>query len=71
MLQELLTFRDFIKDDHKKQFAFMPLQIENCMLLQEYVVDEQGVSRNVLHVFDSHTTYLGTIEKPHFIPNNK
>ncbi len=71
MLQVLKTFRDFIKDDHKSQFAFMPMQLENCILLQSLEKDKEGVSRIVLHVFDSKTTYLGTIENPNYVPNKK
>ena len=71
MLQTIMTFRDFIKDNHKEQFAFLPLQLENCMLLKSFEQDEKGVSRTVLHVFDSQTHFIGTIENPHFIPNNK
>lgn len=72
MIQTIKTFRDFIQDDHKAQFAFLPLQLENCMLLQSFEKDEKtDISRVVLHVFDSKTHYLGTIENPHYIPNNK
>ena len=72
MLQEIKSFRDFIQDDHKKQFAFLPLQIESCLLLKSFERNEEtGVSRIVLHVFDSHTSYIGTIEEPHFIPDKK
>ncbi len=69
MLQNLLSLRDFIQDDHKKQFASLPYQLENCMLLQEFKECEDGVMRNVLHIFDSKLTYIGSIEKPHFIPS--
>lgn len=71
MLQEIKTFRNFIKDDHKKQFAFMPMQVESCILLKAYEEDEKGVHRVVLHIFDSKTNYLGTIENPHYIPDKK
>lgn len=69
MLQEIKTFRDFIEDDHSKQFAFMPLRLESCMLLKGLYKDEKGISKVVLHVFDSHTNFIGTIENPHSIPN--
>lgn len=76
MLQEIKTFRDFLTNDPKKQFAFLPLQIENCMLLKAIEVGEEGtpeagVSRIVLHIFDSKTNYVGTIENPHSIPDKK
>lgn len=71
MLQEIKTFRDFLTTDPRKQFAFMPLQLETCMLLKSVEVDDTGLSNIVLHVFDSNTHYIGTIEHPHFIPSNK
>lgn len=69
MFQEIKTFRDFIEDDHSKQFALMPLQMETCMLLKAVEKDDTGLSRIVLRIFDSETHYIGTIERPHFIPN--
>lgn len=69
MLQTILTFRDFIETDHQTQFAFLPLQIENCMLMKAIEKDENGISKTVLRVFDSKTHYLGTIKEPHYIPN--
>ena len=71
MMRALLSLRDFIQDDHKKQFAFLPYQLENCMLLQEFRVCADGVSRTVLHIFDSKLTYIGTIEQPDYIPDKK
>lgn len=68
MLQTIQTFRDFIEDDHEKQFAFMPLQLETCMLLKSFEEDENGVYGDVLYVFDSGTHLIGVIKNPHYIP---
>ncbi len=68
MLQEIKTFRDFIKDDPKEQFAWLPLQIENCLLYKTLEKDEKGISKMVLHVFDHSTNYIGTIEEIHYMP---
>lgn len=67
MLQEIKTLRDFLKNPDE-QLKFLPLQIESCLLFKDYVKGEDGVSRLVLHVFDSTTAYIGTIENPHYIP---
>lgn len=71
MLQEIKSFRDFIKDDPKKQFAYLPLQIETCLLYKALEQDEKGIWGTVLHIFDSNTNFIGTIKEPHFIPNKK
>lgn len=71
MFQTILTFRDFIKEDHKKQFAFLPLQLETCMLMKVVEEDEKGVSHIVLHIFDSKTHYIGTVKDPHWIPGKE
>lgn len=71
MLQTIKTFRDFIQDDHEKQFSMFPLQLETCMLLKSFEADEKGRYRTVLHVFDSSTNLIGTIENPHYIPLRK
>lgn len=71
MLTVLKSLRDFIREDPKKQFAFLPYQLENCLLLQEFVECQDGVSRTVLHIFDSKLTYIGTIEQPDFIPDKR
>jgi hypothetical protein len=69
MLQTLLSLRDFIDDDHKKQFAHLPYQLENCMFLSEFKECKDKVYRKVLHIFDSKLIYVGTIEEPHWIPS--
>lgn len=71
MMQQIKTFRDFLTTDPSKQFAFLPLQLETCMLLKSCEVDSEGITRIILHVFDSQTHYIGTIEQPHYIPSKK
>lgn len=71
MLQAIKTFRDFLTTEPSKQFAMLPLQIETCMLLKAVETDDTGLSKIVLHIFDSQTNYIGTVENPHTIPNRR
>lgn len=70
MLQTIQTLRDYLKNPDE-QLKMLPLQIETCLLFKEYEKDENGMSKLVLRIFDSGTNYIGTIERPHYIPNKK
>ncbi len=75
MMQVLKSLRDFMTEDALKMLPGS-LHAQTCMLLKENMVDKEVINgktvstnfRVVLHVFDETGTFVGTIEKPHFVP---
>jgi hypothetical protein len=70
MMRTLRHLRDFMSEE---QLKFLPgaMQVENCILLRQDGKDANGVYQVVLQVFDSKGTWIGSIERPDFIPNQK
>lgn len=69
-MRTLKNIRDFLTEEMMK---WLPsnMQVRNCILLKEQKVSEDKHFSVVLHVFDETGTYMGTIEKPDYIPNSR
>jgi len=68
MLQTLLTIRDFL-DEEQMKWLLGNLKVKNCILLVRNKKNVEGrIFTQELLIFDEEGIWLGTIEKPQYIP---
>jgi hypothetical protein len=67
-MKQLKHLRDFLDDE---QMKWLPsnLQVRNCILLRQQKEDDNGITGNVLQIFDETGTWIGEITNPDYIPN--